>query len=384
MRKPPPHPLEEALKARVQLLATTLRPATVNQYRRTARLFMTFLRENFSDIRFANQLRREPHMLGWFQDIWMHGTSHNGKPWCAHTRGGHLIRLRKLLDLLADHRYPPRPGLIWSQDIPRPDQVLPRPLTPEDDERLQAELRRRSDHLESNVLLLARLTGLRIGEAADLSPDCLRHLGDDHWALHVPVGKLHNDRLVPVDQQVRTIVGRLQFLRTLPPVAPSHFLLPRPSGRQEICVRLRATLNEVAAAAGIAAHIVPHQMRHTYATTMLRAGVSLPALMNLLGHRTANMTLRYVQVTQQDLQREFHLARQSPRYLIPLVPSTPISDPDLASADAVMDRLSSTIRLLELFQQQSPAVAQKQIQLLHRRVVRIRSRFKKLVSDVAG
>lgn len=382
MRKPP-HPLEEALKARVQLLATTLRPATVKQYRHTARLFMAFLQNNFPDVKHANQLRRDPHMLGWFQDIWLHRASHNGKPWCAHTRGGHLIRLRKLLDLLADHRYPPRPGLIWSQDIPRPDQVLPRPLTPEDDERLQAELCRHAHHLESNVLLLARLTGLRIGEVADLSADCLRHLGDDHWALHVPVGKLHSDRLVPVDEHVRTIIARLQFLRTLPPAAPPHLLLPRPSSREEVCVRLRAALNEVAVRAGITAHIVPHQMRHTYATSMLRAGLSLPALMKLLGHHTANMTLRYVQVTQEDLQREFHLARQTPRYLIPLPPSTPISDPDLAKAEAVMDRLSSTIRLLELYRQQNPAVEQKQIHLLHRRLVRIGTRFKKLASEVA-
>src|ERR1700761_1370892 len=129
--KKPPHPLQEAIQARIQLLATTLRPATVKQYRHTARLFMTFLRQRFPDIKRANQLQRDPHMLGWFQDIWMRRASHNGKPWCAHTRWGHLIRLRRLLDLLADHRYPPRPGLIWSQDIPRPDQVLPRPLTPE-------------------------------------------------------------------------------------------------------------------------------------------------------------------------------------------------------------------------------------------------------------
>jgi len=39
---------------------------------------------------------------------------------------------------------------------------------------------------------------------------------------------------------------------------------------------------------------------------MLRLGVSLPALMRLLGHKDIRMTLRYVQVTQQDLQREFH------------------------------------------------------------------------------
>jgi hypothetical protein len=44
---------------------------------------------------------------------------------------------------------------------------------------------------------------------------------------------------------------------------------------------------------------------------MIRLGVSLPALMKLLGHKTIRMTLRYVQVTQRDLQREFHLARQS-------------------------------------------------------------------------
>ncbi len=44
---------------------------------------------------------------------------------------------------------------------------------------------------------------------------------------------------------------------------------------------------------------------------MLRLGVSLPALMQLLGHKDIRMTLRYVQVTQQDLQREFHRARQN-------------------------------------------------------------------------
>src|SRR5712691_4950987 len=45
-----------------------------------------------------------------------------------------------------------------------------------------------------------------------------------------------------------------------------------------------------------------------YASEMLRLGVSLPALMQLLGRKDIRMTLRYVQVTQQDLQREFHTA----------------------------------------------------------------------------
>ena len=39
--------------------------------------------------------------------------------------------------------------------------------------------------------------------------------------------------------------------------------------------------------------MTPHQLRHTYATTLVNAGMSLQALMALLGHVTTEMTLRY-------------------------------------------------------------------------------------------
>ena len=114
---------------------------------------------------------------------------------------------------------------------------------------------------------------------------------------------------------------------------------------------------------------------------MLRAGVSLPALMKLLGHRTANMTLRYVEITQKDLQREFHLARQTPRHLIPLPASLPSSDPDLVDATAVVERLSTATRVLDLYRQQNPTVCAQPLQLLLRRLVRVRSRFQIIVSS---
>jgi site-specific recombinase XerD len=376
----PPHPLEEALRARVRLLATTLRPSTARQYDYTVRLFMSYLRQSFPDVRRANRLRRDPHILGWLEYLWTRRVSGSGKPLCAATRAAHLIRLRKLFDLLADHAFPPRPGLLLGEDIPRPDEVLPRPLTPENDARLQTELRRRNDW-PASALLLTRLTGMRIGETVDLAADCLRHLSGDRWALHVPLGKLHNERWTPVDEAARAVLARLQFLRTLPPAAPPEFLLPRPKGRGMLAAQLRATLSEAAAQAGITAHIVPHQLRHTYATTMLRAGVSLPALMKLLGHRTANMTLRYVEITQQDLQREFHFARQTPRHLIPLPASPSATDPDVIDAAAVGERISAAARVLDLYRQQNPTANGKALQLLLRRIVRVRSRFQKLASD---
>lgn len=374
----PPHPLEEALRARVRLLATTLRPATVRQYQHTVRLFMAYLRQGCPDVRSANQLRRDPHLLGWLEYLWTRPVRHSGKPLSAVSRAGHLIRLRKLFDLLADHALPPRPGLLLSEDIPHPDDVLPRPLTPEDDARLQAELRRRNDLL-SSALLLTRLTGMRIGETADLAADCLRHLGGNQWVVHVPLGKLHNERWTPVDEQVRSVIARLRFLRTLPPAAPPEFLLPRPKGSHALCVQLRAALSTAAKNAGITAHIVPHQMRHTYATSMLRAGVSLPALMKLLGHRTANMTLRYVEITQTDLQREFLQAQSHPRHLIPVPAPLVLADPQIVEATGVVERLSATIRVLDLYRQQNPTIAQKPLQLLLRRLVRIRSTFQNVI-----
>jgi site-specific recombinase XerD len=77
--------------------------------------------------------------------------------------------------------------------------------------------------------------------------------------------------------------------------------------------KLRNALRDVATAAGISARIVPHQMRHTYATEMLRAGVTLTAVMKLLGHKSPHMTLHYLEITQADLQREYHLARAQPQ-----------------------------------------------------------------------
>jgi integrase len=376
----PPHPLEEALRARVRLLATTLRPATVRQYVYTLRSFMAYLRARFPDVRRADRLRRDPHVLGWLEYLWTRRVRRSDKPLLAVSRAGHVIRLRKLFDLLADHAFPPQPGLLLSEDIPRPDQVLPRPLTPEDDARLQRELLRRNDLL-STALLLTRLTGMRIGETADLEADCLRHLGGDQWVIHVPVGKLHNERWTPVDDQVRTLIARLRFLRTLPPPAPPEFLLPRPKGPGVLCTQLRAALSAAATEAGITAHIVPHQMRHTFATSMLRAGVSLPALMKLLGHRTANMTLRYVEITQKDLQREFHLAQRTPRHLIPIPAPLFVADPHSVEATDILEHLSVTIRVLDLYRQQNSVLGDKPLQLLLRRLVRIRAAFQKLIPD---
>lgn len=65
----------------------------------------------------------------------------------------------------------------------------------------------------------------------------------------------------------------------------------------------------------------PHRFRHTFASDMVRAGMSLPALMQLMGHADIQTTLHYVQVTPQDVYLEY--ARAVAQHIRPL-PSAPL------------------------------------------------------------
>ena len=224
---------------------------------------------------------------------------------------------------------------------------LPRPLTTEQDLLIQQELCRRNDR-NSNALLLMRHTGMRIGELVDLSLDCLRPLGTGQWAIHVPLGKLKTERWVPVDSVVCGLVDRLRSLRSPGPAA-GRLLLSRPRGRTVLVRKIRSTFRDAVAAVGINTRLVPHQLRHTYGTEMLRAGVSFAAVIKLLGHKSPHMTLEYLEITQQDLQREFALARSHPRHLAPhpRTPHTVLSPhADLAT---LIDSLHAAQHVLEMY-----------------------------------
>ena len=55
----------------------------------------------------------------------------------------------------------------------------------------------------------------------------------------------------------------------------------------------------------------PHRFRHTFGADMVRAGISLPALMRLMGHSHIHTTMLYVQLSPQDVWREFQRAIQN-------------------------------------------------------------------------
>ena len=68
-------------------------------------------------------------------------------------------------------------------------------------------------------------------------------------------------------------------------------------------------------------HANPHRFRHTFASDMIRGGVSLPALMQLMGHSQIHTTLIYVQLTPLDVYQQY--ARAVKRHVRPALPVEP-------------------------------------------------------------
>jgi integrase len=341
------HPLLRLFERAVESLCTALGPGSARSYDATVRNFLCYLAAAHPEVTRLDQLRRDPHILGWMSRL-----RSQTPPLATGTCIGRLIALRCVFNELAwSNQQFELARLIRREDIPRAPQRLPRPLTTEQDQTLQQEFLRRND-LGANAFLLIRHTGMRIGECADLSYDCQRALAPGEWAIHVPLGKLKTERMVPIDASVGELVQRLRFFRSLDPLRADGRLLARPSSKNALVRQLRDHLHQVCFSLGLSTGIVPHQFRHTYATEMLRAGVSFPVLMKLLGHTNPEMTMRYVDVALTDLQREFHQARSHPKYLIPQ-PKT--SSPQLrAGLDGVIDSLLAAQHVLEMFRRPLP------------------------------
>jgi Phage integrase family len=143
-------------------------------------------------------------------------------------------------------------------------------------------------------------TGLRVSEYTGLPADAVVHIGAGPW-LHVPVGKLREDRYLPLHPQ---LVNLIDEYRAAHVPAGHPLLLPRENGRPLDRHTVTRMINRAGAAAGLP-HIHPHQLRHTLATQAINRGMSLEAIAALLGHRSLDMTLRYAKIASRTVADEY-------------------------------------------------------------------------------
>ncbi len=122
-----------------------------------------------------------------------------------------------------------------------------------------------------------------IGELRHLEKNCVREDHSGNRFLKVPMGKMNNERLVPLDPETLAAVTELQRQGR----EGSPWLIEgareRPVGAQTYQDTLVKLAGDISLA--LPDKLTTHRLRHTFATALMNGGMSLTGVMKLLGHR---------------------------------------------------------------------------------------------------
>lgn len=272
--------LRRTMAVYLDKLGTTHRYSTVLGYCRSFRLLARFPAEHAPEVSEVSDLDRRRHIEPWL--LWnahrvrkVQGAQ--TRPISQEDKKTAVVDVRCFLDQIAEWGWPESPPrrLLFNGDIPKLDYPLPRYIPQEQEQRLMAAIRTLDDPLERYGLLILRATGMRIGELIDLELDCVHHVpGKGAW-LKVPLGKLHTERMVPLDDDTLGLLDAVAQLRgTQKPLphpqtgVPTEFLFVR-RGKRVSREFIREGLAKAVTKAqlldqdGNPLRITPHQLRHT-------------------------------------------------------------------------------------------------------------------------
>lgn len=323
----PPN-LRPAFVAYLERKLGTCHPKTVSSLATRLAHFGRFLAETDPDLDSLAGLGRQRHIEPYLNSIAHTVSAKTGKAITVADQDRRIRAVGNMLNEITEWGWDDAPTrkLIFRTDHPRKPRPLPRYVPVDADRRLTAALEASDYRLAADALLLARAVGLRIGELLDLELDCVHEIaGHGSW-LKVPLGKLDTERMVPLDDDTVTLIDRICATRSTGKPLP-HPRTGRPTqflfthhGRRLSQSAVRKELTRSADAAGIG-HVTPHQLRHTYATALVNAGVSLQALMALLGHTSAEMSLRYAHLFDSTVRAEYERALDLAKGRIGAMPS---------------------------------------------------------------
>jgi integrase len=273
-------------------IAVSLRPATVASAEVILRRFASFVISDDPEVVGLVDVERR-HIEAFKRYLPTLPGSHGRAPLSDATIRMTLGTLRTFFERVSQWGYPDAPTrvLMFNGDLPTPDAPLPKFLSDPDASKL---MRAASDDdpVDRFVIEMLVRTGLRVGELCTLTAGAVVFINSRHW-LRVPVGKLHNDRYIPLHPQLVELANDHQANRD-DGVDRLIIRNGEPLNRHQIT----RIVSRIARVAGIG-HVHPHQLRHTLATQAINRGMSLEAIAAMLGHKTLRMTLVYARIADQ-------------------------------------------------------------------------------------
>ena len=282
-------------------LGTFLAPRSVDVADITLRQFARWLIAS-SDVTAVAAISRT-HIEDY--KVWLaNQTGPRGATMAKNTQRHRLRMIRSFFERIIEWDWPDAPGRnpIFHGDIPARVDPLPKFLDDQAAAKLMAAARaHRLPRYRLVIEMLAR-TGLRASELCQLDADAVTLIGDAYW-LRVPVGKLRNDRFIPLHPDLVTLLAEWTAVNS-DHIRAQHRLLADQHSPIE-----RRTVHRIVATtakkAGIGT-VHPHQLRHTLATQAINRGMRLEAIAALLGHRSMEMTLTYANPRELHQTREKH------------------------------------------------------------------------------
>ena len=139
------------------------------------------------------------------------------------------------------------------------------------------------------IVMLLYSAGIRLLECGTIKPV---HIDSDRMKVRVEQGKGKADRYTLLSH--KTLAVLRDYVRAL---KPTNFLF---EGRGDAHLSARMIgkiVTNAARAAGLSKGVTPHTLRHSFVTHLMEAGVSLPVIQQLLGHRNIKTTMLYLHVS---------------------------------------------------------------------------------------
>jgi integrase/recombinase XerD len=147
------------------------------------------------------------------------------------------------------------------------------------------------------ILLLLCTTGIRASECAGI-----KQCDVDLKTRRIRVlGKGGRERVVMMNDVTAKAIGNYIERRGCMDGHRPFFIVRTGKGidRKRIFERLKHYLKQ----ARIFKKISPHRLRHSFASKMIKDGIGLATLKELLGHKCIQSTIRYVAICGEDLRR---------------------------------------------------------------------------------
>jgi integrase/recombinase XerC len=127
------------------------------------------------------------------------------------------------------------------------------------------------------------------------------------------LGKGSKERIVPVGEAARkALAAWLAARRELAPASGPAVFVSR-SGRRLSGRSIQTRLAAWAVRQGLARHVHPHMLRHSFATHLLQSSGDLRAVQELLGHASIASTQVYTHLDYQSLARAYDAAHPRAR-----------------------------------------------------------------------